>query len=274
MATPIFWQTIHCSRIVFEKRVWVVPSVSDPSTAANVWVESPKGKIKEGDTVELHCRGNGNIDSTISITHKGVRQSAFFFAPVDTERCVLGAVLIGKCHFFVNQANMGKRNCGADQRDAWERRTVSVHRHGLDRLPRRLWKHHPGNPLWVATCRHCLESLHPTPTRLSALVLVLHEAVVKPGGGAVVNKGEKLEASCNALSSLQTQTVWLKVGTPHMMQSFFMFLTWCAHDLANQIDLKAGCELGYSFVAECQVTCSWAHVPLQLLFTSSTTFKL
>lgn len=31
-----------------------------PPTEANMWVESPKGKIKEGDDVELHCGSNGN----------------------------------------------------------------------------------------------------------------------------------------------------------------------------------------------------------------------
>ncbi|KAM9359746.1 melanoma cell adhesion molecule b isoform 2-T2 [Symphorus nematophorus] len=36
-----------------------------PSTAVNVWVESPKGKIKEGDSIELHCLGNGNTQSAV-----------------------------------------------------------------------------------------------------------------------------------------------------------------------------------------------------------------
>ncbi|KAM4742948.1 melanoma cell adhesion molecule b isoform 2-T2 [Anableps anableps] len=31
-----------------------------PPTAAKMWVESPKNKIKEDDTVELHCASNGN----------------------------------------------------------------------------------------------------------------------------------------------------------------------------------------------------------------------
>ncbi|XP_068615996.1 cell surface glycoprotein MUC18-like [Brachionichthys hirsutus] len=41
-----------------------------PATAVNVWVESPKGKVKEGDSIELHCRDNGNTPSSlISIRH-------------------------------------------------------------------------------------------------------------------------------------------------------------------------------------------------------------
>uniref|UniRef100_A0A3B4ZHF6 Melanoma cell adhesion molecule n=1 Tax=Stegastes partitus TaxID=144197 RepID=A0A3B4ZHF6_9TELE len=35
-----------------------------PSTAINIWVESPKGEIKEGDSIELHCNGNGNPQSS------------------------------------------------------------------------------------------------------------------------------------------------------------------------------------------------------------------
>lgn len=61
--------------------VWCgVPlSVSDPSTAVSVWVESPKGKIKEGDSIELHCHGNGNNPSSlISIKHAEVRKSTLF----------------------------------------------------------------------------------------------------------------------------------------------------------------------------------------------------
>ncbi|XP_029374192.1 melanoma cell adhesion molecule b isoform X2 [Echeneis naucrates] len=40
-----------------------------PPTAVSVWVESPKGKIKEGDSVELHCHDNGNIASELAIVH-------------------------------------------------------------------------------------------------------------------------------------------------------------------------------------------------------------
>ncbi|XP_041795897.1 melanoma cell adhesion molecule b isoform X2 [Chelmon rostratus] len=47
-----------------------------PSTAVSIWVESPKGKIKEGDSIELHCRGNGNTPSSIiSIKHTKTDQT-------------------------------------------------------------------------------------------------------------------------------------------------------------------------------------------------------
>lgn len=57
-----------------------------------------------------------------------------------------------------------------------------------------------------------------TTLSLCSLWPVLHDAVVKPEGSTVVTKGGKLEASCNALSSLQTQTVWMKVRTVDLVQ--------------------------------------------------------
>ncbi|XP_029027041.1 cell surface glycoprotein MUC18-like isoform X2 [Betta splendens] len=38
-----------------------------PSTVLTLWVESPTRKIKEGDTVRLHCAGNGNSLTLFSI---------------------------------------------------------------------------------------------------------------------------------------------------------------------------------------------------------------
>ncbi|XP_074498096.1 melanoma cell adhesion molecule b isoform X3 [Sebastes fasciatus] len=47
-------------------------TVHYPSTAVRVWVESPKGKIKEGDSIELHCRDDGNMpSSSLSISYPG-----------------------------------------------------------------------------------------------------------------------------------------------------------------------------------------------------------
>lgn len=50
---------------------------SDPSTALTLWVELPKRKIKEGDTVKLRCKGNGNSPASISIGPVDVRKSYF-----------------------------------------------------------------------------------------------------------------------------------------------------------------------------------------------------
>ncbi|XP_077350419.1 melanoma cell adhesion molecule b isoform X2 [Festucalex cinctus] len=38
-----------------------------PSTAVHVWVESPKGKIKEGDSITFNCHGNGNSPSSVYV---------------------------------------------------------------------------------------------------------------------------------------------------------------------------------------------------------------
>ncbi|XP_071376643.1 melanoma cell adhesion molecule b isoform X3 [Centroberyx affinis] len=45
-------------------------TVHYPSTAISMWVESPKGEIKEGDTVEIQCRGNGNPQPPFTFKHE------------------------------------------------------------------------------------------------------------------------------------------------------------------------------------------------------------
>ncbi|XP_055735446.1 cell surface glycoprotein MUC18-like isoform X4 [Salvelinus fontinalis] len=40
-----------------------------PTTSLDVWVESPKGRVKEGDTVEVHCRANGNPQPPFTFMH-------------------------------------------------------------------------------------------------------------------------------------------------------------------------------------------------------------
>ncbi|KAG7470292.1 cell surface glycoprotein MUC18 isoform X2 [Solea senegalensis] len=59
-----------------------------PSTAVKVWVESPKGKIKEGDSIELQCHGDGNSPSSVlTITHDGGLEET-----LDDNRLVLSNV--------------------------------------------------------------------------------------------------------------------------------------------------------------------------------------
>lgn len=49
-----------------------------------MWVESPKGGIKESDTVELHCRDNGNPPSSlIAIRHATVGMQRHLLARVE-----------------------------------------------------------------------------------------------------------------------------------------------------------------------------------------------
>ncbi|XP_053176738.1 melanoma cell adhesion molecule b [Scomber japonicus] len=59
---------------MFESKNFTI-TVYYPSTSVNVWVESPKGKIKEGDSVELHCSGDGNMPSSYTIKNKDEEHS-------------------------------------------------------------------------------------------------------------------------------------------------------------------------------------------------------
>ncbi|XP_022609559.1 cell surface glycoprotein MUC18 isoform X1 [Seriola dumerili] len=128
-----------------------------PSTAVSVWVESPKGKIKEGDSVELHCHGNGNTESSMSITHAGVEQT------LDSNMLVLNNV---------TRLNSGVYQCNS-----------------LD-----------------------LETFETISRNITVFVNYLDPAVVIPEDTVVVDQGEELKATCNALSSLQTHTAWFKNG--------------------------------------------------------------
>ncbi|XP_075892151.1 melanoma cell adhesion molecule b isoform X2 [Nelusetta ayraudi] len=137
-----------------------------PSTAVSIWVESPKGKIKEGDRVELHCQGNGNMPSSFTIMHEMSGESW------DTNMKVLQDVKV---------QNQGVYSCSSlDYETSEEVRgntTLEIH--------------------------------------------FLRDAVVIPEDSTVVPYKEKLEASCNAVSSLATQTVWLKdkkaISREHML---------------------------------------------------------
>ncbi|KAM6932240.1 melanoma cell adhesion molecule b isoform 2-T2 [Lycodopsis pacificus] len=129
-----------------------------PSTAVNVWVESPKGNIKEGDSIELQCRDNGNKPSSI-----------LTISDETGENTIDGNVLV--LH-NVNRLNSGVYKCGSLDMDTYEE--IS------------------GNT--------------------TVFVNYLEPAVVMPNDSVVVTQGKELTATCNALSSLQTQIVWLKDG--------------------------------------------------------------
>ncbi|KAM3875234.1 melanoma cell adhesion molecule b [Diretmus argenteus] len=127
-----------------------------PSSNIDAWVESPKGKIKEGDTVEIHCRGNGNP------------QPPFTFKHGDTEMTSDSNVLVLK---DVTRLQNGVYHCSALNTETFEEIT--------------------GNT--------------------SVVVNYLDPAVVIPGD-SVISQGEELNATCNALSSLETHTAWFKNG--------------------------------------------------------------
>ncbi|XP_073347700.1 melanoma cell adhesion molecule b isoform X4 [Pagrus major] len=129
-----------------------------PSTAVSVWVESPKGKIKEGDSIELQCRGNGNTPSSI-----------FSFKHQDVDLTLDGDTLV--LH-NVTRLNSGVYHCISTDTDTFE--DIS------------------GNT--------------------TVFVNYLDPAVVRPEDTIIVPQGEELKATCNALSSVATDTAWFKNG--------------------------------------------------------------
>ncbi|CAK6968113.1 melanoma cell adhesion molecule b [Scomber scombrus] len=131
-------------------------TVHYPSTAVNVWVESPKGKIKEGDSIELHCSGDGNTPSIFNFKHKDVEYG-------ESKTLVLKNV---------TRLQTGDYECHSMDMDTYEELNGTV----------------------------------------NVFVNYLDPAVVKPDGPAELAQGAEMMATCNALSSLNTQTTWFKDG--------------------------------------------------------------
>ena len=45
----------------------------DPTTNVELWRELPKGLVKEGDTVEIRCQGDGNPPPPYTFNREQVR---------------------------------------------------------------------------------------------------------------------------------------------------------------------------------------------------------
>uniref|UniRef100_A0A3Q3B7L5 Melanoma cell adhesion molecule b n=1 Tax=Kryptolebias marmoratus TaxID=37003 RepID=A0A3Q3B7L5_KRYMA len=127
-----------------------------PSTAVNIWVESPKGKIKEGDSVELHCRGNGNSPSMFSIRHTKSE------AGWDVDTLVLENV---------TRLHSGTYQCTQTDMDTFEELSDNT----------------------------------------TVFINYLDPVVLTPSE-AVGDHGKDITITCNALSSLPTETTWFKNG--------------------------------------------------------------
>ncbi|XP_034557204.1 melanoma cell adhesion molecule b isoform X4 [Notolabrus celidotus] len=129
-----------------------------PPTDVQVWVESPKGAIKEGDTIELHCRDNGNPPSSV-----------ISFKHVDSDVSVEANVFLLE---NVTRLNSGVYECTS----------------------------------------YDTETFDPTSGETSVFVNFLDSAVVLPKDSVLVAQGGALEATCNAMSTLKTETAWFKNG--------------------------------------------------------------
>ncbi|XP_016377258.1 cell surface glycoprotein MUC18-like [Sinocyclocheilus rhinocerous] len=161
-------------------------TVHYPTTSVEIWKESPEGLVKEGDTVELRCQGDGNPPAPIIFNRE---QS-------DVELDSYQGLLVLK---EVSRADSGVYECHSLNLDAVNHDEV------------------------VDTLQLTVHYLDP--------------AVVVPKDSEVMLKGESLTATCNALSSLETSTVWFKdgieVGRGHIMQ-----LQDATFDTAGQYDCE------------------------------------
>lgn len=51
-----------------------LPLFPDPTTMVELWKDSPQGFVKEGDTVELRCQGDGNPPPSFIFNREQVRE--------------------------------------------------------------------------------------------------------------------------------------------------------------------------------------------------------
>ncbi|CAN9501083.1 unnamed protein product [Ophioblennius macclurei] len=135
-------------------------TVHYPTTMVELWKESPQGLVKEGDTVELRCQGDGSPPPPFTFSRE---------QEPEVELESRGDVLILPA---VSRKDSGLYQCrpldAGGQADVKGEVQLTVH--------------------------------------------YLDAAVVVPKDSEVMQKGEDLTATCNALSSLKTNTVWFKDG--------------------------------------------------------------
>uniref|UniRef100_A0A3Q4H2B5 Cell surface glycoprotein MUC18-like n=1 Tax=Neolamprologus brichardi TaxID=32507 RepID=A0A3Q4H2B5_NEOBR len=133
-------------------------TVHYPTTMVELWKESPQGLVKEGDTVELRCQGDGNPPP----------------------------------HFIFNKEPDVNFE---SSRDMLILSSVSRKDSGT-------YQCHPLKDDGVMEVKGEVE----------LKVHYLDTAVVVPKDEELMHKGEDLTATCNALSSRSTSTVWYKDG--------------------------------------------------------------
>ncbi|TSP36115.1 Cell surface glycoprotein MUC18 [Bagarius yarrelli] len=133
-------------------------TVHYPAVNVEMWRESPKGLVKEGDTVEIRCQGDGNPPPTFTFSQE---------QEPDVDLEAEGNLLVLK--------DVTRRDSGVYQ-------CQTLH----------------------------LDSEVGASMKLT--VNYLDPAVVVPKDSEIMLKGESLTATCNALSSLETSTVWFKDG--------------------------------------------------------------
>nr|XP_019952616.1 PREDICTED: cell surface glycoprotein MUC18-like [Paralichthys olivaceus] len=133
-------------------------TVHYPTTMVELWKELPQGLVKEGDTVELRCQGDGNPPPFFNFSREQ-----------DNELYGSGNTLTLS---QVSRTDSGIYQC------------------------------------WPVDADKDSE----VKGEMQLTVHYLDPAVVVPKESEFMIKGEDLTASCNALSSLKTSTVWYKDG--------------------------------------------------------------
>ncbi|XP_031427393.1 cell surface glycoprotein MUC18 isoform X2 [Clupea harengus] len=180
-------------------------TVHYPTTNVELWRELPKGLVKEGDTVEIRCQGDGNPPPPYTFNREQQPE-----IELDSTN---GQLVLHE----VTRRDSGVYQC----------RTLD-----LD------------------TEEDVVGNMHLT-------VHYLDPAVVVPKDSEVMSKGESLTATCNALSSLNTSTVWFKddreIGRGHML-----FLEDATFDTAGEYV----CEVSVPTLAGFQSTGS-VHIIVQ-----------
>ncbi|KAM8900659.1 cell surface glycoprotein MUC18 isoform 2-T2 [Spinachia spinachia] len=136
-------------------------TVHYPTTMVELWKQSPQGLVKEGDTAELRCQGDGNPPPSFVFNREQELD-------VDLESHQADVLTLSP----VSRKDSGIYQCrplnGDDYSEVKGEMLLTVH--------------------------------------------YLDPAVVVPKDSEFMFKGEDLTATCNALSSLQTATVWYKNG--------------------------------------------------------------
>ncbi|XP_061754995.1 cell surface glycoprotein MUC18 isoform X2 [Nerophis ophidion] len=135
-------------------------SVHYPTTMVELWRESPQRLVKEGDTVELRCHGDGNPPPTFIISRE---------QDPDVDLEAQSSVLVLQA---VSRKDSGIYQC---------------------------------RPLDTDTPQQ-------VKGEMQLNVHYLDPAVLVPAESEDLVKGEHLTATCNALSSLKTSTIWHKDG--------------------------------------------------------------
>ncbi|XP_034077680.1 cell surface glycoprotein MUC18 isoform X1 [Gymnodraco acuticeps] len=136
-------------------------TVHYPTTMVELWKDSPQGLVKEGETVELRCQGDGNPPQPFTFSREQELD-------VDLESSHGDVLTLSP----VSRKDSGIYQC---------------------------------RPLDS-------EGNSDVKGEMQLTVHYLDPAVVVPKESEVMLRGEELTATCNALSSLKTSTVWYKDG--------------------------------------------------------------